>query len=275
MRPHTMFIQSQALPWNGAAQLGRPGTDVKILSVDDETGATTVLLRYPPGWSGETACIAAAEEMLLLDGSLCIGDHELANLSYARLPEHFPRTRFSTQTGAVALTMFSTDPTGLSGTPDANGIEPVLLPDLGKDGLEGWVENPYTRYLVGTGVRPLFEHPDTGEISILYSALPFRYMEKRWSHPEVQEMYMLAGTYVVNDVGIMAPGAYAWWQGGRYHGPYGSRTGFMLFIRSVGGPLANLIEDESIPVDYAAPYRPVLPEHLKHHARPMTTTRSF
>jgi hypothetical protein len=74
------------------------------------------------------------------------------------------------------------------------------------------------------------------------------------------EIVMLAGSYVINDMGYMAPGAHAWRQNGRYHGPYGLPTGFMMFIRSVGGPLANLIEPERISVDYDAPYKPVLPK---------------
>ena len=275
MRPHTMFIQSQALPWERGARLGRPDTHIKLLSRDGETGAATALIRYPAGFTRSPEPLACAEEILLLDGSLQFGTTQLTNLSYARFPPGHEHDRFASAEGGVALTMFSADPVAAPLADAASATDPVLLSDLGGQGLEGWVENPYTRYLVGTGVRPLFEHPDTGEISILYSALPFRYMEKRWSHPEVQEMYVLAGSYVINDVGNMAPGAYAWWQGGRYHGPYGSRTGFMMFIRSVGGPLANLIEPERIPVDYDAPYNPVLPEDLRRYARPMATARSW
>ncbi len=275
MRPHTMFIQSQVLPWESGDRLGRPETSIKLLSHDVETGAATALIRYPAGFACSPEPLACTEEILLLDGSLQFGATELNNLGYARFPESHEHDQFASAGGAVTLTMFSADPTAAPLAVTASATDPVLLSDLGSQGLAGWVENPYTRYLVGTGVQPLFEHPDTGEISILYSALPFRYMEKRWSHPEVQEMYVLAGSYVINDVGNMAPGAYAWWQSGRYHGPYGSRTGFMMFIRSVGGPLANLIEPERIPVDYDAPYKPVLPEHLQRYARPLAAARSW
>jgi hypothetical protein len=270
-----MFIQSQVLAWEDGAIAGRPGAQVKMLSSDSETGAATALIRYPAGYKGPAAAIEPAEEILLLHGALRLNDRHLVSLSYARLPRRWPRQHCSSDTGAVALTMFSSAPTPAAGAAADAAVEPVIHGDLGHDGLEGWVANPYTRYLVGTGVRPLFENPQTGEISILYSALPFRYMEKRWSHPDVQEMYMLAGSYAINDVGVMAPGAYAWWQGGEFHGPYGSRTGFMMFIRSVGGPLANLIKDERIPVDYDAPYRPRLPEHMRAAAKAIDTTQSF
>jgi hypothetical protein len=167
----------------------------------------------------------------------------------------------------------------LSATPhEADGIAPegvfdekllVEQIDVAPDGLEGWTENPYTRYLMGTGVRPLREDPYTGEISILYAALPFRFMEKQWTHPTVQEMFVLSGEYAINDVGVMCPGSYAWWEPESLHGPYGSYTGFMMFIRTVGGKLANKFGKEGIAVDYDAPYKPVVEsDELKPYAKP-------
>ncbi len=76
------------------------------------------------------------------------------------------------------------------------------------------------------------------------------------------EMYLLAGEYSINDVGVLRPGAYAWWDPAYLHGPYGSLTGFMMLVRSCGGPLINVIPDERVAVDFAAPYKPVLPPEL-------------
>jgi hypothetical protein len=88
-------------------------------------------------------------------------------------------------------------------------------------------------------------------------------MEHRWAHDNVQEMYLLAGEYVINDVGRMRPGAYAWWEPGNVHGPYGSRTGFLMLVRAVGGPLTNIIDEERIQVNYSAPYNPQLPDEFR------------
>ena len=50
-RPHIEFIQSQVLPWSEGLYAGtRQGVQSKTLSVDDETGSASVLVRYPPGW---------------------------------------------------------------------------------------------------------------------------------------------------------------------------------------------------------------------------------
>ena len=266
-RQHTMFIPAQNIPWDRGVEGFRKDTEAKLLSLDDGSGACTTIIRYPAGWrrSGPFH-LSAHEELLVLEGALEINERRYGFNDYGNLPAGYTRSSMSAPDGAVVLTMFAQAP---EEKPGAGEHDPKLLVehiDVAGPGLEGWTENPYTRYLVGTGVRPLREDPYTGEISILYSALPYRFMAKRWTHPEVQEMFVLAGEYAINDVGVMSPGSYAWWREQEVHGPYGSRTGFMMFIRSDGGPLSNIIEEEIIDVDYHAPYRPVLPERLKPYA---------
>lgn len=274
-RPHTMFIQAQALPWAAdALRFGRPGADFRLLSSDPTSGAATLLLRYPPGWRSPAGAVGAMEEFFVLHGALEVGARRYGFYDYGCLPAGYPRGEMHTPGGAVVLTMFAADPLAPgSCEPDLRKL--VEHVDTTSRGLDGWIENPYTRYLPGTGVQRLREDPDTGEITILYSALPFRFMPMRWSHPQVQEMYVLAGDYAINDVGVMRPGAYAWWRPHRYHGPYGSRGGFMMLIRAVGGPLANLIEEQVIPVDFDAPYRPDLPPELAPYAREIVPPANF
>jgi len=264
-----MFIPAQNLPWQTGVQGVRADTDAKILSLDQTSGACTTIIRYPAGWSRPDAHhLTCHEEFFVLDGGLILNGRDYGFNAYANLPAGYVRNDMAAPGGATVLTMFSAKP---EEQPGAAEWDPKLLVeyiDVAGPGLKGWTENPYTRYLMGTGVRPLREDPYTGEISILYSALPYRFMEKRWTHPVVQEMYVLAGEYAINDVGVMTPGSYAWWRENNMHGPYGSRTGFMMFIRTDGGPLSNIIEEEIIPVDYRAPYRPCLPEHLMPYADP-------
>lgn len=279
-RDHTVFVQSQELPWTtGLNGNARPDVEAKTLSYDGASGAATVLLHYPAGWSRATPhYLETDEELLVLDGSLEINGRTYGPYCYANLPKGYARRSTRSTGGAVVLTMFDGEPRAVAGAPPSDLLDAKLLVeriDCAGKGLDGWTENPYTRYLMGTGVQPLRQNPYTGEISMLYASLPFRYMEKRWSHPTVQEMYLLAGEYVINDVGILRPGAYCWWRENIFHGPYGSRAGFMFFIRTDGGPLANIIQDEIVPVDYAAPHRPVLPEDLAPYDGPGTIARNY
>jgi hypothetical protein len=271
-----MFIQSQGLPWRPAAI---PGVDGKTLSRDETSGAVTQLLRYPPGWRRtEREHWTVDEEFLVLDGYLDVGVRRYGRYGYAYLPAGFLRSYVAAPEGAVVLSLTSAAPRAEKGeAPPGRYDQSLLVAQVvtAEHGLEGWVKNPFTRYLVGTGVQPLRVDPRTGGQSFLYSALPFRYMAKRWTHTTVQEMYVLAGDYAINDVGVMRPGAYAWWRERVVHGPYGSQTGFMMFIRSVGGALENIIENELVPVDYAAPYRPQLPDELRPFAHELPAQRNY
>lgn len=278
-RPHTVFVQAQELPWStGTYGQGRADVEVKTLSFDEDSGASSMILHYPAGWSRATPHhLDVHEEFLVLDGSIEINGHSYGPYCYANLPAGYVRSAAASAEGAVVLTMFSGEPHSIDGS-SATEMDAKLLVefvDCAGKGLEGWTENPYTRYLMGTGVQPLRENPYTGEISILYASLPFRYMEKQWSHPTVQEMYLLAGEYVINDIGILRPGAYCWWRENLFHGPYGSQTGFMFFIRTDGGKLANIIKDEIIPVDYRAPHNPSLPEELHPYNAELPRVKNY
>lgn len=272
-----MFLQVQSLSWCGTEFAEAKGrVEARVLSRDAQTGAATALLRFAPGWSADGfEVLRCQEELLVLDGCLKTSDQDLGPYSYACFPAGYARSGLRSETGAVALVMFDANPEPDGFARDFDERKLVVKPDIFSQGLEAWTENPYTRYLMGTGVHPLREDPDTGEISILYAALPFRYMAKRWTHTHVQEMYVLSGEYAINDVGVMGPGAYAWWEPEYVHGPYGSLTGFMMFIRSVGGPLENIIEKELIPVDYEAPFRPVYAGNQAASMAPVTLPRNY
>lgn len=268
-RPHCMFIQNQGLPWvKGILPGARASLPTRLLSQDPDSGALSAIVQLPPGWHpNQPNSLDVDEETLVLGGALQINDHQFGPMSYASLPADYPRHQVAGDHGATVLVMLAGKAREyIPTTSDYDTRKLVLNIDPVAEGLPTWTENPYTRYLMGTGVRPLREDPDTGEISILYAALPFRYMAKRWTHPVVQEMFVLAGEYAINDVGLMCPGAYAWWAPNEWHGPYGSLSGFMMFIRSHGGALANDIAEEQIAVDYAPPYRPRLPEAVKQYA---------
>jgi hypothetical protein len=263
-----MFVQAQRIGWQSVPWAGTEARiERKLLSADAHSGACTALLRYPAGWSRPDAeFLDAMEEFYVLDGEITIGGQRYHHDCYACLPAGFVREGAFSAAGAVVLAMWSRAPRAWPGRDvPAGSYDPALLVplhDAHARGLESWERNTHTRYLVGTGVQTLRVDPYTKEITILYAALPFRFMEKRWTHEHVQEMFVLAGEYSINDVGVMRPGAYAWWEPEHVHGPYGSLTGFMMLIRSCGGPLVNVIPDERVAVDFAAPYRPVLPPGL-------------
>jgi hypothetical protein len=110
-----------------------------------------------------------------------------------------------------------------------------------------------------------------GEQSFLYCAMPQHpppaIMPGKFTHPVIEELFALSGSYVFGDLGRMSAGGYAFWHAGQWHGPAGSETGYCLFIRVLGGPLSNQFSAQPAPFSWRPDYRPNLPPHLQAIAR--------
>ena len=74
-RPHIEFIHAQDLPWQSNALPGALNDlDCKVLSSDAESGACSVIVKIPPGWSRQgIENWSAAQEFFVLDGAVDIG----------------------------------------------------------------------------------------------------------------------------------------------------------------------------------------------------------
>lgn len=279
-RPHTLFIQAQQIPWrNGYWNGFRPELQSRTLSVEEDGSAATVLVRFPPGWSAAGAeCLPCLEEFLVLDGALRINDIEYRRQHYAALPAWYPRQAQSSPAGAVILAM-------LHGRPDplpeaALAFDPALLVShvdpLAMDWDPGLVD---PQLAPGVAIKPLRTDPYSGETTFLYMSPPHRVppgmAKPQWTHSMVEELYTLQGEYVWADCGRMGPGGYAWWRENIYHGPAGSDTGYLLLVRTIGGPLDNHFASEPRPFQWDPPYRPSLPPGLSELARPYVRLRMY
>ena len=109
-RPHIEFVQAQALDWGRGLPSGsaRPDVGCKTLSLDDETGAATCVVRYPAGWSDpNVGHLTTDEEFYVLEGSLTINGIDYEHDSYAHLPAGHLRNSAISKSGAVLLTFFA------------------------------------------------------------------------------------------------------------------------------------------------------------------------
>ena len=265
-RPHIEFIQAQVLPWQKGipATDARPGVECKVLSLDGETGASTCVVRYPAGWSqGAPESLVADEEFFVLEGELRINGVTYSRNSYAHLPDGFPRESTESAGGAAVLTFFSARPdTGPAKTSFRNDrlVEKIEAAhgDWGNADIDamGLTEIAYSMRLLS-----LFTDPDTSEISYLTGVIPFRREAAPERHPVAQEFYVLGGELAGN-CGVMQAGAYCWRPPMVTHGPYGSPTGALILLRSIGGPLTTEL-DGPVPHTYDADHKPVLPPELR------------
>jgi hypothetical protein len=258
-RPWIEFVQSQNLAWRADDLWGvRPRTESKVLSLDTEDGAASLLVRYPSGWRLDPAgALSADEEFLVLSGELSIGRVHYREKSYAHLPAGYDRGPMASATGAVALTFFSRRP----GWSKAGGFDPARL----VESLDAF-SVPYTarfhpEFPPGAGRKTLYEDPVTHDQSWILGTLPMRWAERSEVHPVVEEMYLLSGESHGNR-GVMRPGAYFWRPAQIPHGPYGTLTGNLYFFRTKGGPLSTQYIDAERPFRWWPEYDPVLPEGM-------------
>lgn len=264
-RPYIEFIQSQWLSWQrGRYDSFRPGVETKILSRDDETGAASLLQRYPRGWSqrGKLA-LSADEELFVVQGELRINDVVYGPHTFAYLPAGYTREGAASSQGAVVLSFFEGEP-GLqdAGSEGFDHERLVTFVD-GMDGPWGGVTNP--KFPPGRGRKMLRVDPYTQDETWLLGTMPLRNGLEPEIHPTVEEMYLLAGE-VAGNLGTMRPGAYFWRPKEVPHGPYGTRTGNLYFFRTKGGALSTTYGAAQESFDWDPDYVPVLPPELQQYA---------
>jgi len=281
-RPHTCFIQAQALPWRkGLYGGGRPDVRSKVLSIDKASGDSTCILRYPEKYRRRAKeYVRAHEEFFVLDGTIKINGIEYGKHAYGFFPAGHVRRDVSSRDGAVLLTTFAAQPVVEQGEPEKGLFDKRLLIEH-----KNTLEMPWDPGLVdpqlqaGVAIKALRTDPDTGETSFLYSSaahrIPPHGKKPRWTHSMVEEIFVLDGEYVFADAGVMGPGGYVWWREFVYQGPSGSIPGFNLWIRTVNGPMHNIFEKKKHPMDWNPKHRPKLPADLKRYAKPYAAPAKF
>lgn len=246
-RPHTEFVQSQAIPWEPEGD-----AEAKILSQDSASGAVSRLLRVPPGWCHECASPDVMEEFLVLDGVLRTGEHRLPRYGYGTVPAGEIRPLVA-ERGATILHFINP---GIGG--EAHAIDTSAM-------AWGSAINDSNLRFMGLGRKLLRDDPEREERVMLLSMAPQAYpaggAAPPISHPCAEEMYLLGGD-VVSEYGTMRSGAYFWRPANIPHGPHGSHTGAFMLIRFMDGRHENHWSDEPRTFDPEPPYRPVLPPEM-------------
>ena len=148
-------------------------------------------------------------------------------------------------------------------------IDRSLRRELKSKNLEYWFDTTTFKHLIDVGLKEissgsrllsLFVDPLTSEITYLTGSVPFKAAQFPERHPVAQEFYVLGGTLAGN-CGIMHAGAYCWRPPMVVHGPYGSPTGALILLRSIGGPLTTELFP-AVNHSYQPEHKPVLPSDL-------------
>ena len=283
-RPHIEFIHAQQLDW---AQNVLPGPwgelDCKTLSSDPDTGACSMLLRYPAGWRRDgVEHLDAALEFLILEGNLTINEQDYGLDCYAYLPRGMTYRSVTSSRGAVALTFFDARPTTHEGEgavaedPNAPAVPYINLHDMpwSTEGIDPDIAR--NRYIAHKRLR---HNPETGDTTFVLEGGAHSHadgwQERELRHPCVEEMYLLSGD-IVGPQGVIRGGGYFWRPPDIWHGPFASRMGYLGLFRFLDGHHVNIWSDESRPISLTPAHRPVLPPDLQRTAgKPLRARQPF
>lgn len=267
-RPHIEFIHTQQLPWESAGIPMLPGVESKMLSRDDETGACSVLLRYPAGWQqdGEVHS-TAGEEFYVLDGSMTINDQTYGLDHFAYLPAGYIRSSASSETGCDVITFFDAEPKVVAGAP-ADGTYDVsdAIVCLNPHDIP-WSVEGMDPYYGDNGMQWKMLHfePETNAATVLVTVPP-QWHPDNWQGPQeihdcMEEAFILAGDLHTHN-GVFHPGMYFYRPPRIHHGPFATRFGSLMLVR-VDGILENNWTKEETKVSLYPKHKPFLPEDLK------------
>ena len=248
-RPHIEFIPSQVIPWSEGLYGGaRPDVEVRVLSIDGDTGASSLIIKYPPGWNRpQVESIDADEELFVLEGSLEISGVTYGKHDYGHLPVGFPRTGAASPGGAVVLTFFSATPSARAGAADYDERRLVRHVDTRKQSAhQGARKHMASEGFAHTGTvhKSLFHDPDTDERSWLVGLPPYWSMTTAETHPVCEEEFAIYGDICMPN-GVMHPGAYFWRPEFVQHGPFGTVGGTLPFLPRQGWRVFDRVRGSS------------------------------
>ncbi|MSO64956.1 MAG: DUF4437 domain-containing protein [Alphaproteobacteria bacterium] len=280
-RPHIEFIHAFAMHWQKGLYGGaRDDVEHKMLSCDPDTGESSVLIRYPAGWSRATPeHLQADEEIYVLDGALVVNGRTYAASAYAHWPAGYARRSASSPGGAVVLTFFSGEPRARAGEAAPglfDGRRLIEWQSLYEQGWDADYRGVNSPEIAASGSRKklLRSDPVTHDQTWIMGILPSYREKKVESHPVVQECYIIAGELPGN-YGFMVAGAYFWRPPEILHGPYGSKTGAIVLSRTKGGSLTVDYFDLDEPYSFDPPHRVVLPPSLRLYGQPQRLRQRY
>ncbi len=238
-RPYVPRLRCSDLPWLPTEALApalTPGTALRVLSRDMQTGASTCLWRIPPAWRHPAPfSLGAGESLFVLEGDLREGTVSSDAGCFSHLPAGYVHDGLSSRDGAVVLAMWDGplvphEPAGRI----HSGEEPLRRIDTrAMSGVRTFVAGPEH----GITVKLLRTDPVTGGMTLLVD-IAAGWTETRSRHHDcVEESYKLSGEIEVVEDGrrhVLSPGDYFFRPPYIKHGPMHTAAGTTSLIRFSG-----------------------------------------
>jgi len=232
-RPHVEFVQSFALAPDRVPAGPFAGLERRLLSEDDDTGASTSLISVPPRSGIDLDGRDGPCELFFLAGEGKLAGRAVRAGTYAYVPGQMPVGPLATDSEAFVLVM--TEPVGSAG-----GELSVLDTEQLR-----WEDRTIAAVPPGLTIKRLRVDAETGERTWLAACVPGWCEDRAEIHPTVEEAFLVRGDTLLGDRGEMSAGCYFWRPPFVRHGPMTTRDGCLVFFRTKGGALE--VEYEDVP----------------------------
>lgn len=217
------------------------GAHCKMLSVDPDTGACSLKMRFDAGYRRPPGYSWSDLEVFVLRGSVRVGGEAVGEGHYLFVPAGYALGALSSPGGFEALMLYNDgEPTfAESGEHHPRALLPAFVSTNGYE--HGpWIMQARYQPGVATGccVKPLRVDPLTGATTFLYTMAP-RYAQHNISyHDCTEESYHVWGTSWMLQFGEIPTGGYFWRPPYINHGSFASRSGCIALGRT-GSELYN------------------------------------
>ena len=234
-RPHIEPFVELNEGYNKFELSGFRGTEYKVLSLDPDTGACTLKVRFNNGFARPPGLCYSDYELFILKGRMTIGDETIGEGHYLFVPAGMSLGATSTSDGCEALLMYNDSEPHFEES-DASHDLTLSAGYVSVNAYEGppWASGSVVTPSVATGcmIKLLRYDPLTEAMTFLYCMTP-EYMQDNISyHDCAEESYHIWGTSWMMQFGELPTGGYFWRPPYINHGSFRSKLGCIALGRT-------------------------------------------
>lgn len=235
-RPHIEPFVDRTVDFRKMTLPGFPkGIKYKILSLDTDTGACSLTVRFEAGYRQPPGMSYSEMELFITTGSVKYGDKAYAKGNYFFVPAGISMPAMSSSEGAEGLLFYNFgEPSFIESDEDHPRAQRDQL--IVVDAYEGlqWKVADFVRPSVAPGcmVKLLRSDPLTHAHSLLYCMTPNYWQDNISYHDCAEESYHIYGTSSMMQFGELPTGGYFWRPAWINHGAFASELGVLGFGRT-------------------------------------------
>jgi len=285
-RPHIEPFVDADIDFKKMILSGIPsGMHYKMLSIDPDSGACTMTVRFEAGFKMPPGLSLSEVEIMTMRGNLTVGDTTHAPGLYLFIPPGVSMPALSSETGCECLMMYNTAaPNFTESDEDASGADRASLITIESfDHMPWQVPNLFPQTASGCLIKVLRMDPQTHALSFLYSMVPGFWQDNISYHDVSEEAYHIYGTSWMMQFGDLPDGGYFYRPAYINHGAFASKGGVLAFGRTDGelhnhfhfNPYTNVEENHARSVKKLERQKPELNKWFVAHDHNHVTATDF